>query len=676
MSLREQGPAPNHSRSLPAMLVCLLAALGAGCSTTTHRLVEDPAVNDLASDSLRKFRNMAEFDEYRDHVREVGKRRNVYWSQVLPHRNERVLLAQTEETCDPSIENCGEGEGGDTLQEAVVTGSRVARPASITNNQEADVDEGDIVKQYGRFLIVLQDGRLFSIDVGSSTGGMRLVDRLNVYSSPKTGTWYDELLIHDNSLIVTGYNYAENASEINVISINDAGELDFQARYFLESEDYYSFRNYASRLVRGQFVVYTPVDISAREALKIPRIRSWTAAAGFSEWTPLFDITDVYRPVQETLTPMLHVVSVCSLSPRDGFRCNSRGVVGPTYREVYVSSTSVYLWLTSDYLDWGFESGPNDCPQAAIESSTYVPLPATVFRMPIEGQTVRAVHTIGAPYDQFAFDERNNRLLALLMRLPAGCSLNDTTPMMFTSIPLSSFDAAPDTTSEDDYVSIPSSTGWALQNRYATDYLVYGNPQGYWYWKDDAPERDDLIVVPIARPAQFSVLHPGHTIERVELIGDNAVAFGRAGESDLGVSTIDLGGTPHVADSRALADLRESEGRSHAFNSLIDTDGSGVFGLPTVYQSNSRDASDVQFFETNRQLTLTPVGELSGQDDEDGTYKCEVSCVDWYGNARPIFTEGRVFALTGSELVEGQIGSGSIIEIGRLRITGTPQRQR
>jgi hypothetical protein len=95
-----------------------------------------------------------------------------------------------------------------------------------------------------------------------------------------------------------------------------------------------------------------------------------------------------------------------------------------------------------------------------------------------------------------------------------------------------------------------------------------------------------------------------------------------------------------------------------------------------VYGSNLRDASDVQFFETNRQLTVTPVGELAGQPDENSDYECEVSCIDWYGNARPIFTEGRVFALTGSELVEGQIGSGNIIEIGRLRITGTPQRQR
>jgi hypothetical protein len=34
---------------------------------------------------------------------------------------------------------------------------------------------------------------------------------------------------------------------------------------------------------------------------------------------------------------------------------------------------------------------------------------------------------------------------------------------------------------------------------------------------------------------------------------------------------------------------------------------------------------------------------------------CRASCVDWYGNARPIFLGDRVFALMGYELVEGRL---------------------
>jgi hypothetical protein len=44
--------------------------------------------------------------------------------------------------------------------------------------------------------------------------------------------------------------------------------------------------------------------------------------------------------------------------------------------------------------------------------------------------------------------------------------------------------------------------------------------------------------------------------------------------------------------------------------------------------------------------------------------------VDWYGNARPIFYRGRVFALLGYELIEGRIDGASIAEIGRTDFLG------
>ena len=49
---------------------------------------------------------------------------------------------------------------------------------------------------------------------------------------------------------------------------------------------------------------------------------------------------------------------------------------------------------------------------------------------------------------------------------------------------------------------------------------------------------------------------------------------------------------------------------------------------------------------------------------------CIASCVDWYGNARPIFLGGRVFALMGYELVEGALAGGRISE--RRRVDFSP----
>lgn len=56
---------------------------------------------------------------------------------------------------------------------------------------------------------------------------------------------------------------------------------------------------------------------------------------------------------------------------------------------------------------------------------------------------------------------------------------------------------------------------------------------------------------------------------------------------------------------------------------------------------------------------------------EEGDDPCEASCVDWYGNARPIFVDGRIFALLGYELVEGELRDGRMVE--RRRISFAPR---
>ena len=68
---------------------------------------------------------------------------------------------------------------------------------------------------------------------------------------------------------------------------------------------------------------------------------------------------------------------------------------------------------------------------------------------------------------------------------------------------------------------------------------------------------------------------------------------------------------------------------------------------------------------------LTPAGELGvARREGPGDYRCEVSCIDWYGNSRPIFTRGRIFALMGTDLVEGRMDRGRIAELARMDLTG------
>jgi hypothetical protein len=56
----------------------------------------------------------------------------------------------------------------------------------------------------------------------------------------------------------------------------------------------------------------------------------------------------------------------------------------------------------------------------------------------------------------------------------------------------------------------------------------------------------------------------------------------------------------------------------------------------------------------NEAFQLREVGELEAQSEKAVDDQCRASCVDWYGNARPLFVRDRVFALLGYELVEGK----------------------
>jgi hypothetical protein len=184
------------------------------------------------------------------------------------------------------------------------------------------------------------------------------------------------------------------------------------------------------------------------------------------------------------------------------------------------------------------------------------------------------------------------------------------------------------------------------------------------------------------RPAALIIRH---SVIRAEQAGNDIVITGYRRTGGLLVTLIDLDGRPRIASSLQLHGRWESEGRSHAFNSRIEADGSGLMGLPTIPAQKWDDrapwrssASDLTFLEVSKRGELSSAGELlrrvdydkdeDGDDDGIAGYSCEVSCIDWYGNARPIFTDGRIFGLTGTELIEGRIARGTISEVQRLNI--------
>lgn len=651
---------------------------------------------------LAPFRDLAEFNDFRKRAREIARANGAWWASTRQEYRGGPLLAQAEpeaEPCDPAEQECV--EAGGEIEEIVTTGQRASKNASITNNQESGVDEGDIVKAFDRFIIVLYHGRLFSIDTGEGPGALRLVDRVDAYQSAQLDDWIDEALIFDDTVLVTGYSYETDSSNIGVFRIGKDGVFSFVARYFIESEDYYSWENYATRIVDGKLVIYTPFDLTdygAKQEVSFPRIRRWTEQEGYTPWQPLFAISDVYRPIQPALAPAMHVVSACTLGAE--LDCDSRGIVAPWHREMYVSPENIFLWVTSSEYDVR-HLRPAKVPECEPGAN---PLrmrgwPSAVYKLSLADGRITAVHTEGAPPDQFALDEQRGSLWALVHRPPLQCDLDDDDEeaedrtLALARVPLYAFDVRPPRMQGPDHYALPpvaSEYRYDLQTRFTDGFLLYGSAQGRgraaWGGKYYDPyQPGTLTVVRLGSPEYPGMIKLSHSVDRIELFGANAVTFGYQGNDDFAVSSVALDRRPRLSDTQPLPGVIESENRSHAFNALAQDDGSGIFGIPTMDTRHFRTSRyydtpiDVQFITASRGLDLASAEKLAGHADSEmpeSDYECEVSCIDWYGNARPIFFRDRIFALIGQEFVEGSLTGGRVAELARLYLTTKPAHAR
>lgn len=688
----------------------VLAALSAaGCATANSdpklmlqqegeaRLAahEDPLLEHLAWPTLERFGSEAEFVRYLRDL-EAARDRAMRSAGLA-----RGMYAQIGDVPCPEGVPCP--EASDDGEQIIVTGSRISSPSlssttPITNTQEAGVDEGDIVKMYGRFLIILQDGRLFTIDTGTEENpALEFVARADVYRTGVADTWYDEMLVHENRVLVTGFNYDVQATELSVFVIGENGSLTREAVYFVSSSDYYDTENYATRLVDGMLVIYTPISLEYHDPdadKPWPLVRRWIRTEEgediITDGEVLFDARTIYRPLQRTYEPWVHTLSFCDLGgtrPGDELQCRSTAIVGPRHREFYVSERDAFLWISPSGDDlpdtW---SNPDLC--ATVDSTAFESgPPALLLRMPLSGADPRAMHVRGAPLNQFSLDADGETFRALVVWDANNCAEDGGEPLTlrYFSTRLDAFRSGEVATGySQSFTPVPATDPGVIEIRFTDTHLVYGARERWSFYRmnleDSLAGEARVVALPIGRPRDAVELQAPHDVLRIEQAGPYAVLTGYHNRDGLSVSVLDLLHGPRIADTAVLADRFESEGRSHAFNSYVTPDGAGLLGLPTVervWESGRwawrSDASDVSFLSVAPGGALASIGALApSEDQEHETYECEVSCVDWYGNSRPIFAGDRVFALSGTELIEGVVRGGKIMELRRVNISAPP----
>ncbi|MDQ3907894.1 MAG: beta-propeller domain-containing protein, partial [Acidobacteriota bacterium] len=341
---------------------------------------------------------------------------------LKPFRSEQELAAYFKQLAEEQKRLARRrGALGGASMNADVAGAPVAQPAvaakseadskdksadeSITNTQHAGVDEGGIVKLHGDHLVVLRRGRLFTVAVGD--GQLKPVSAVDAYAPDldPSGTWYDEMLVSDDTVVVIGYSYQRGGTEIGLFDIDRAGRLAYRATYHLRSNDYYSSRNYSSRLVGDKLIFYTPLSLSLWDAdptANFPALRKWHKGATNSEWQRIAPATRVYRAEKLPRSPYslaLHTVTVCSLSARPDMTCDATAVVGPLGSVFYVSPQSVYVWASQ------WVNGEDKASRRSV-----------LYRLPLDGSAPSALNTSGSPVDQFSFLEGEDGYLNVLVR--------------------------------------------------------------------------------------------------------------------------------------------------------------------------------------------------------------------------------------------------------------------
>jgi hypothetical protein len=537
---------------------------------------------------------------------------------------------------------------------------------SVTNTQHAGVDEGGIVKVHGDHLVVLRRGRLFTVAIGD--GALKPISAVDAFAPDMdpSSTWYDEMLVSGNTVVVIGYSYQRGGTEVGLFDITDEGKLSYRSTYHLRSNDYYSSRNYASRLIGNKLIFYAPQYFypGANDPFEsFPAVRKWHKDAKQDEFRRIVPATRVYRPQADfsiDYNVALHTVTVCDLA-NGGFDCQATSVVGPSGHTFYVSPDSVFVWASS----WGRSARENQ---------------SLLFRMPLDGSGPGALRVSGSPVDQFSFLQSADQHLNVLVRSQAngdGMWAAESTAgsVALMRIPIMSFSDGSEIVPASSYRRLSKPEGYTFQNRFVGNYLIYGTGSG-WGYPTKQSDKSNLFIVDWSRGNSHQLTLP-HGVDRIEQMGSDAVIVGTDGK-DLHFSSLRLGQWPEVVSRYTRKEASQGELRSHGFFYKPDGDTSGMLGLPISVPGRAGykhlfESSAAILFLRNDSLQFREVGELGSQPERAVDDQCRASCVDWYGNARPLFLRGRVFALLGYEIVEGKLDDGRMQEL--RRVNYSPGRQ-
>jgi hypothetical protein len=278
----------------------------------------------------------------------------------------------------------------------------------------------------------------------------------------------------------------------------------------------------------------------------------------------------------------------------------------------------------------------------------------------------------GMPTDQLSFEEDEAALNVLVRSESNGDAMWESEvtagDTALLRVPLALFTDGVPVASPQRYRSLPRPDGSTVQNRFVGPWLLYGAGQLYW---EEHRGRGLLYAVRYARSEEPQTIRMAQGVDRIEAMGGDALVVGSRGE-DLVFTPVELGDEAIARRDYVREHAAQGELRTHGFfYKPSPGKREGTIGLPIRSEGahGARyllEGSASVLFLRNHALDLSELGALHAAPLTTNDDACRASCVDWYGNARPIFVKNRIFALMGYELVEGRLRGGGLVDAGRL----------
>lgn len=656
------------------MGLALLAAMPAAAQPRPAEPVER-----FISTTLVPFSGRAEFDQYLSALRADERDRRWAHSGAIQLAALQAPATQRSDTPppDPDI--------------VIADLSAPPRNHSISTDPVRGVEDGATLRRIGRYLVALRDGRLFVVDLRAGGGSaLAVVDRADVYRDPEgEGTHYEMHILGDRILVV-GHSGGESGPELSLFRLGADGRLARDGAYHIAADQYYANEDdFAVRLAGDALVIHSSFALSnfEEQSFAMPAIRR--AGAG-GRGRALFEIGQVYRPVALLSDPAIHAVSVCPLAPLRtgaGLACRTTAFVAGTMTAWTVSAGAVLVWTVNRR---ELEAVPGAGCAPDLPFALGVTPPAFVYLIPLAGGAPGVAQARGSAVDR-AFRMEDGRLRALLGWRPNRCAWAWNAPerLVYLDAPLTHFASRLADLPERLYTPLPAAGAPTTAARFTGRYLVYAGLSR----RAHAPDEDDAYLqptaafaVPLDRPARPVRLAAPRTILRMERAGDDILLTGDAYGSGYEISYVSLRRAPRVT-TLLVPGRYEAPGGQAAYGRW-----GTVIALPTSphgFASHDGDrprfAPDYSFFRQNAGGRLRPIGTLAsriayehdmGEFEAMPDYTCDPNfCGYWEQQAAPLLVDGRLFALTGAELIEARIERGRVREVQRLDIATASARR-